>query len=89
MLSDCLFSSQNHRFTDQPSPPQQQTKQQTSQQTKQQDQWRSQHKLTKMSQEDAGEILEELENFLSKFSEIKKLFDFVMKHYNFLSAAHY
>ena len=57
MLSDCLFSSQNHRFAaDQPSkPPQQQTKQQQPQ-----DQWRRpQHKLTKMSQEDAGEILEE------------------------------
>ena len=56
MLSDCLFSSQNLRFTDQqPSPPQQ-TKQQPLQQ---QDQWRPQHKLTKMSQEDAGDILEE------------------------------
>ena len=72
MLSDCLFSSQNHRFTDQPSPPQQQTKQQPSQQTKQQDQWRSQHKLTKMSQEDAGEILEEFyeENVENDFNHL-------------------
>ena len=61
MLSDCLFSSQNHRFTDQEQPlPSQQTKQQQPLlKTKQQDQWRPQHKLTKMSQEDAGEILEE------------------------------